>query len=552
MDERQTLLQQKLQALKEQICIPVSELTAEAWVTKEPVPYTDRMQGRHIMPKTGDSWGELWDCAWFHFTGQAPDHVKGKKLVFRIDLSGEGCIFEETGTPVRGITNVASDFARYLGMPGKRIVPFTDCAAGGDRADFWLEAGCNDLFGKYCDNGTILNMEIAVCRDDARDLYYDLLVLLNTPCEQQACELIRRQLEADLVSLEKGEGVSLLAKWLPSVNASNEETVRSARRIARFLGMDERTYRKTLVRLRERIRILENNLRQRNYTFDYSKQPSKAMFKYRKAFFRNDGERYREFLEKVSRGEAGLHADTLMPYELVEPYLDYFGSMRSISEEEKQALNATWASLPRFGSGENALAVIDTSGSMYMGGKPLPASVALSLGLYFAEHNTGAFRNHFIEFSGRPQLIEIKGDTFADRLCYISSFNEVANTNLEAVFKLILKAAVRHRVPQEELPSALYIISDMEFDSCVADADETVFQNARSTFAAHGYQLPKVIFWNVQSRNLQQPVTWNEQGVALVSGCTPRLFSMVTSGQLSPLQYMLDILGEERYACITA
>ena len=85
-----------------------------------------------------------------------------------------------------------------------------------------------------------------------------------------------------------------------------------------------------------------------------------------------------------------------------------------------------------------------------------------------------------------------------------------------------------------------------------ADADETVFQNARSTFAAHGYQLPKVIFWNVQSRNLQQPVTWNEQGVALVSGCTPRLFSMVTSGQLSPLQYMLDILGAERYACITA
>ncbi|MDD6033189.1 MAG: DUF2828 family protein [Oscillospiraceae bacterium] len=380
----------------------------------------------------------------------------------------------------------------------------------------------------------------------------DLLVLLNTPCEQQACELIRRQLEADLVSLEKGEGVSLLAKWLPSVNASNEETVRSARRIARFLGMDERTYRKTLVRLRERIRILENDLRQRNYTFDYSKQPSKAMFKYRKAFFRNDGERYREFLEKVSRGEAGLHADTLMPYELVEPYLDCFGSMRSMSEEEKQALNATWASLPRFGSGENALAVIDTSGSMYMGGKPLPASVALSLGLYFAEHNTGAFRNHFIEFSGRPQLIEIKGDTFADRLCYISSFNEVANTNLEAVFKLILKAAVRHRVPQEELPSALYIISDMEFDSCVADADETVFQNARSTFAAHGYQLPKVIFWNVQSRNLQQPVTWNEQGVALVSGCTPRLFDMVTSGQLSPLQYMLDILGAERYACITA
>ena len=189
---------------------------------------------------------------------------------------------------------------------------------------------------------------------------------------------------------------------------------------------------------------------------------------------------------------------------------------------------------------------------MYDSGKPLPAAVALSLGLYFAEHNTGTFKNHFIEFSSRPQLIEVKGDTFADRLRYVASFNEVADTNLEAVFDLILSAAVRNKVSQEELPATLYLISDMEFNCCVRNADKTNFENAKAKFEAHGYQLPRVVFWNVQSRNQQQPVTQNEQGVALVSGCTPRIFSMIQSGILSPLGYMLDILGAERYAKIAA
>jgi hypothetical protein len=320
--------------------------------------------------------------------------------------------------------------------------------------------------------------------------------------------------------------------------------------------MTDAAYRKTLVNLRSRIRILENHLRTKDYTFDYSKQPSKAMFKYRKAFHRNDGERYRAYLSSVSRGEAGLHADTLMPYELVEPYLVWNWVrrcfMRDISEDEKNVLNATWASLPAFANDENALAVIDTSGSMYSGGKPLPAAVALSLGLYFAEHNTGAFRNHFIEFSHSPRLIKIKGDTFADRLRYVASFSEVADTNLEAVFDLILNAAVRNKVPQEELPATLYLISDMEFNCCVRNAGATNFENAKAKFETHGYRLPKIVFWNVQSRNRQQPVTQNEQGVALVSGCTPRIFSMLKSGLLSPLGHMLDILGAERYAKIAA
>ncbi len=375
----------------------------------------------------------------------------------------------------------------------------------------------------------------------------DLLVLMDTPLEKAMLALVREQLRRDIYAMNNGGEVSLLAKWLPSVNTSNADAVKTAKRIARFLGMDDRTYRKMLSRLRAHIRIIENNLRERDYTFDYAKQPSKAMLKYRKAFLRNDNERYTDFLDRVQSGEVTMHTGALMPYELITPF---FGN--SVSVEERAAINATWNQLEDFTNGENALAVVDGSGSMYGWGNPKPATVALSLGLYFAERNRGAFHNHFITFSERPQMVEVKGNDLLEKLQYAASFDEVANTNIQKVFELVLETAVRHNVPQEELPATLYIISDMEFDCCTEDASLTNFEYAKRLYAQHGYTLPKVVFWNVASRNRHQPVTKNEQGVALVSGCTPRLFSMVAAGRCSPYDQMLEILGNERYAPIAA
>lgn len=256
----------------------------------------------------------------------------------------------------------------------------------------------------------------------------------------------------------------------------------------------------------------------------------------------------------MAGGVKQLHADALVPYELVRSALnvDGWGFNSRLKAGEKAALDASWESLPNFCDGRNALAVVDTSGSMYCHDNALPAVVALSLGLYLGEHNTGIFHNHFIEFSSRPQLVEVKGNTFSERLEYICSFNEVGGTNVEAVFELILNAAVRNNATQEELPETLYLISDMEFNSCVRDASLTNFKNAERRFAEHGYQLPQIVFWNVASRNRNQPVTKNEQGVALVSGCTPRLFSMVAGGALSPYSVMMDILQSERYAKVSA
>jgi len=373
----------------------------------------------------------------------------------------------------------------------------------------------------------------------------DLLVLLDSPLRQDVVTYIKGQFDADATALESDGAVSLLGKWLPSVNAHNVDTVRYGKMIARALGMTEAEYRRTLTKFRARIAIIENSLREKDYTFDYEKQPSKAMVKYRKAFLRNDGERYKGFLDRVAKGEAKLHTGTVYPYDIVRPILS--GSM---NEDERRSVDVTWNALEDFTRGENALAVIDGSGSMYEYGSPKPAEVALSLGVYFAERSKGEFANHFITFSSKPRLVEIKGKDIFEKIKYCRSFHEIANTNIKAVFDLILSTAIKHNLPQDELPATLYIISDMEFDSCAENADATNFEYAQKAFATHGYKLPTVVFWNVQSRNEQQPVTLNEQGVVLVSGASPRVFSMIQSGNLSPMAFMLDTLNAERYAKI--
>ena len=377
--------------------------------------------------------------------------------------------------------------------------------------------------------------------------YDDLLSLMDTPCRPDVVEMVRRQMKEDLEHAERGESISLLAKWLPSVNASSAETVRLGKLLARELGMSDSAYRRHLSLLRAHLRILENRLRERDYTFSYESQPSRAMFKYRRAFLRNDGERYRAYMEAVSQGRATLHTSSLTPADLVDKALDFRGG-----QEERKILDTTWNALEDFTDNRNALCVVDTSGSMFCYGRPRPFAVAMSLGMYFAQRNRGAFRNHFITFSTRPRLIEIKGRDLVEQAQYCRSFSEVADTNIQAVFELILNAALADRIPQSEMPETVYIISDMEFNRCTVNSSLSNFEYAKKLYADHGYRLPQIVFWNVQSRSTQQPVDMNEQGVTLVSGYTPRLFNMVLSGRTSPYQAMMDTLSNERYACIRA
>ena len=417
--------------------------------------------------------------------------------------------------------------------------------------------------------------------------YDDMLHLLDFSCNQDVLNFIQKQLKNDIQHLDEYEakfgkpviitdtranhdlsvmdvqnmlsyctsektGISLLAKWMPSINASSGETIRYAKKIANHLGMKPAQYRKTLTRLRAALNLLENYMRIRNYTFDYSKQPSKAIFAHRKAFLKNDHDRYSSYLDSVTNGTAKLHTRTLYPYEIIQPIVN----ARYTNQDESigKVLDATWNAQIDYTQGKNALVVVDGSGSMYWnwgGREVLPAHVALSLAIYFAERNQGIFKDHFITFSTTPQLIKIKGKTIVDKVLDAISYDECANTNIEAVFKLILHAAVKHHIPQAELPETIYIISDMEFDACTENADITNFEKAKNKFASAGYTLPHIVFWNVESRNRQQPVAMNDRGVTLVSGCSPTIFEQVMHGT-TPFEFMMQVLHSERYAGICA
>lgn len=379
--------------------------------------------------------------------------------------------------------------------------------------------------------------------------YDDLCAFLHTPCEEAVISLIRNQLAADCESMKQGNTVSLLAKWLPSVNASARETKQNGRYIASRLGMSECKYRKTLSALRRYLDIVEKHLCESDYRFSYEGLPSGALFKYRKAFIRNDEQRYLNYLNAVENCNAIMHTSTLYPYEIIRKCSDY------LETEERYALDLSWRNLPAYGeSEENAIAVIDGSGSMTWAEEnhARPIDVAQSLGIYFAEHNKGRFANHFITFSMHPKLVEIKGSDITEKAKFCSIFNEVANTNLEAVFQLILDTAMKNQLPQSELPAKLFIISDMEFDSCIEGGNsQPLYETMRDMYYDAGYQLPQVIFWNVNSVQSNIPVQFDTNGTALISGFSPALFNSVLSGEINPMSVMDNAILCERYADIS-
>ena len=366
--------------------------------------------------------------------------------------------------------------------------------------------------------------------------YDDVLSLMDTACEQEAIAYIEEILKKDMESMQAQGSVSLMAKWLPSVNASNRDTVRLAKKIAKGMHMSDASYRRMLSSLRAYMKILENNLREKDYTFSYEAQPSKALFKYRKAFIRND--------------PSVLKTKALTPYDIVNTVIK---NRNGMSKDERKALDATWNALEDYANSSNTLVVVDGSGSMYgCWLSVMPAAVAESLGIYFAERIRGAFANHFITFSANPRLVKIKGKDIFEKVQYCMGFNECSNTNIEKTFDLILNTAVKNNLKQKDMPSRLMIISDMEFDCCADNSSMTNFENAKAKFERAGYKLPQLVFWNVNSFSRQQPVTMNDQGAILVSGMSPQIFSMLKEDKLDPYSFMMSVLSSARYERIAA
>lgn len=369
----------------------------------------------------------------------------------------------------------------------------------------------------------------------------DLLCLLDTPVKDEVKALIATQLSIDIAHMNDGQSISLLPKWLPSEVASSNITKRYAATIRKYLGMTSKQYRQMLSRMRKYLDVVECKMSAKQWNeINYEAVPSRANLIYNNAFLRNDEERRRSYLGALSKGEAKINASVLFPDDIVHRYTEWGNHVKKYDE----TLEGLWKALPILTS-ENTLVVRDGSGSMY--GKPMDVSTAMAI--YMAERSTGEFHNQFITFGAKPKLISLDGmDTLREKLVKTYQETDCSNTNIKAVFDLILRTAINSKMSQEDMPKNIVVISDLQFDGQAFNFTQPLFEAIAQEYSTYGYQLPRLIFWNVNEYYSNVvPIQQNELGVVLISGYSQNLVKMVMSGETDPYECLVKELQDDRY-----
>jgi hypothetical protein len=360
----------------------------------------------------------------------------------------------------------------------------------------------------------------------------DVFVLIGTPVQNAAIELIAKKLK---------DGDQLLAKWMPRTGGKTAPHKKLISNLVRTkMEMSPKEFRKMLV---ENTKVIETAMCSKDYsTVNYSHVPSLAMSRYSKAFMKNDEEKFTEYRGLLLNNQVKINTGAIYPYDVIKGLL--FG--------EEDIANAQWVSLPNFmeGNQERVLPVCDVSGSM---STPVSTNlsamdICVSLGLYISERNEGPFKDAFVTFSSTPELQYLKGN-LKERIFQLASSNWGMSTNIEATFNLILNKAVEGSVPQEEMPTCILIMSDMEFDSAI-DNQSAISMIARK-YEDAGYELPKIVFWNLCARSSNFPVQTRDENTALISGFSPSILKSVLSGkEMTPITIMLDTVNSDRYQAI--
>lgn len=354
----------------------------------------------------------------------------------------------------------------------------------------------------------------------------DLLVFnFNSEIKAKARSLIHN-------ALQSGNG--LAAKWMPRKGAVAVE-------LRTEWGMTPKQYRKTLVNLSNTV---EQAMCAKEYErINYAHVPSLAMSRYMKAFSKNDAERFVKYRESLIKGETKINASAVYPYDVIKTIR--FGGDDTVANEQ-------WKALPDYIDDQNILPMVDVSGSMCCPAGNNPnvqcIDVSLSLGLYCASKNKGAFKDMFLTFSARPAIQKVSG-TLKQRMNQMNSSEWGMNTDLIAAFRHILKLATANDVPQADMPSVVLILSDMQFDQC-ARFDDSAMESIKRQYATAGYNVPVVVFWNLNASYGNAPVTFSEKGVALVSGFSPAIMKAVLAADfdtLSPESIVRDAVCIPRY-----
>ena len=387
----------------------------------------------------------------------------------------------------------------------------------------------------------------------------DLYELVDTPLEDTMFNLISIQLKNDLANLDKNKQISLLAKWLKSASGVSIKSAKLGKLTAKKLNLSYKQYRQILSKLREQLNIVERNMSKDEWDkIVYREVPSLAMKKYRDAFKEHNLVEFKKYIEKVKKGEEKIKADTLYPYNIMEAAdlgsQGWSGNYKL--EKWDEVLEEQWKALPNYVEGENNILIMaDTSGSME--GRPVCTSIGLAI--YFAERNKGPWHNQFLTFASKPSFIELKGTNLAEKVRCIPNICD--NTNIEAAFNLVLDVAIKNNLSQEELPKAIVIISDMEFDEATGEYCWTIDQKERLVaennkimdkiaydFQQAGYIIPKVIYWNADSRQDTYHAISENKNVAMVSGQSVSTFKTVLmSIDEKPYDVMLKTLNDPIY-----
>lgn len=442
----------------------------------------------------------------------------------------------------------------------------------------------------------------------------DLIALIVNPVlEQQVVAIIKEQLQKDLntdnpsllakwlpsekAGLSRRKAIKRLERkleqndnyWtstemrrrLESLKELDElipTGVKLARKLTKLLNMTPKEYRQVLTSLRKKIDIVEQRMSSNDWgTIEYGKLPSKSGLLYRKAFMRHDEERYNAYLESLTQG-AKVNSKTLFPYELIAKIMDSNGSFKTVDEEYFDLYDAMWRQMGDFTSEDfgDSVVVLDTSASMTWENDALALKTALSMGLYFTEHIKGRFNNKLITFSEQPKFVEVRGIGFVERVKNLLRDTRHLmgySTRIDAVFNLLLSIMVNENLPQSELPKRIVIISDMEFNKAIGLGDPndipkgytresyerkqkyefaTLFQKIEKSFVDAGYDMPNIVFWNVNGTNKHFPVSTNDEGVQLLSGHSKDILKALVEERASLTAYeaMVDVLSDSRYDAV--
>lgn len=344
----------------------------------------------------------------------------------------------------------------------------------------------------------------------------------------------------DMIASALADGNGLCAKWMPRKGAI-------AVALTQHLGLTPKQYRKLLVGLTN---VVETQMCAKDWNeINFSHVPSLASARYQKAFGRNASEAYSKYIRELQKPEAlrapgvKINAGAVYPYDVV----------KSVGLGNAAVANEQWKALPNYVGDARIFPMVDVSGSMgsitggYNG--PSPMMVAVSLGLYLSDKNTGPFKDLFLTFSERPEILNLKGD-LTQKMRQMMTSNWSMNTNLHAAFDKLLDVAKRGAVAAEDMPQALLILSDMQFDACAPFDDRAKEMIARK-YETAGYSMPRIIFWNLNAVYDNTPVRFDDRGICHVSGFSPAIMKSVLSNDLeefTPLSVMMKTIMNDRYA----